>query len=108
MELLALIFLWNFLYYKIAKQRNFIFPGSLFLPHAREENKNFRLELTMGIKPRLPESIILIIVHQAKITQVQRSWVAQLVEQWLPTPEIRSSNPVFGQILSTNGTKKIE
>ena len=60
----------------------------------------------MGIKPRLPESIILIIVHQAKITQVQRSWVAQLVEQWFSTPEIRGSNPVLGQILSTNGTNK--
>ena len=60
----------------------------------------------MGIKRRLPESIILIIVHQAKITQVQRSWVAQLVERLLSTPEIRGSNPVFGKILSTNGTKK--
>ena len=30
--------------------------------------------------------------------------VAQLVEQSIPTPEIRSSNPVIGKILSTNCT----
>ena len=29
---------------------------------------------------------------------------AHLVERSLPTPEIRSSNPVIGQILSTNCT----
>ena len=28
--------------------------------------------------------------------------VAQLVEWWLPTPEVHSSNPDNGKILSTN------
>ena len=34
--------------------------------------------------------------------------VAQLVERLLSTPEIRSSNPVIGKILSTNFTIKIQ
>ena len=39
-----------------------------------------------------------------KLTLSMALVVAQVVERSLPTPEIRYSNPIFGQILSTNCT----
>ena len=80
-----------------------------FYDLAARKAELFYIDLLLGISDSGP-SLVMSPNHKiTNCTCVIKTWamaVAQLVERWFLTPDIRDLNPKIGKILSTNCTIK--
>ena len=83
-----------------------------FYDLAARKAELFYIDLLLGISdsgPSLVMSPIIKLPNCTCVIKINKPWamaVAQLVERWFLTPEIRDLNPNIGKILSTNCTIK--